>query len=105
MVLAMWSTEEKIRWGFAAATAALLIVLGAALVLFQDALSVTRESSGGTLNEVARLALLEGELSRTRLLFGVLAAAITALSVLLALLLRRVLGIHALLSPSRPGAA
>lgn len=88
-----WSMEQKIRWGFAAATLALLLVLGATFVLLQDSLrSAHRTDDAVTVAAPAGAQSgLEQELERTRTLFGVLAIAILVLGVLLAALLRQVL--------------
>jgi PAS domain S-box-containing protein len=88
-----WSMEEKIRWGFAAATLALLLVLGATYVLLQDS-SRSAHRADDTLEVAAPAGAqdgLERDLKRTRTLFGVLAIAIMVLGVLLATLLRQVL--------------
>jgi PAS domain S-box-containing protein len=92
--MAARSMEEKIRWGFAAATLAVLLVLGTTYILLQDS-SRTPDESGTALESTAPHRTgddLERELRRTRVLFGALAVAVTLLSMLLAFLLRRVLG-------------
>lgn len=89
--MAAWSMEDKIRWGFAAATLALLLVLGATYVLLQDSLRANEADLAVETTTAATVQTTERQLHRTRILFAALAVAIMLLSMLLALLLRRVL--------------
>jgi PAS domain S-box-containing protein len=91
--MAVWSMEQKIRWGFATALLALLLVLGATYVLLQNSLRTAHDASSASpaIAQPRNAESLESELRRTRTLFVMLAVAIVALSLMLTLLLRHVL--------------
>src|SRR5687767_15032205 len=78
--MAAWSMEDKIRWGFAAATLALLLVLGATYVLLQDSLRANESDLAVETTTAATVQTTERQLHRTRILFAALAVAIMLLS-------------------------